>query len=57
MGAGGHANRASVHLANEERSSGRQRGFDAKEILGVDKGEKQDGEEEDIESLGIHCVM
>lgn len=53
VGAGGLASRAGVLLANEDRGSGWQRSLGAKEVLGIDKGEKRNSEE--IESLGRHC--
>jgi hypothetical protein len=56
IGAGGLARRAGVDLAVEKWSGGQQRELAAEEVLGVEKRQKSDGEEEDIESFGRHCL-
>jgi hypothetical protein len=57
VGAGGLASRAGVVLVDEERSGHRQRSLAAEDVLGVEKGEERNCEDEDIENLGRHCVI
>lgn len=57
VGARSLASSASVDLADEERRSGRQRGLATENVLGVEKREERDCEEEDIESVSRHCLM